>query len=89
MRHIFNEMAATGVSAAYGDVIEAVRIRAADGGAMEEAELIHMLMDRYQPTQIKSLVEQMLASQILATVKSPVDAIGFRRFVPGTKAGAI
>ena len=87
MRHIFNEMAATGVSAAYGDVVDAVRVRAADGGAMEEAELIHMLLDRYQPTQIKMLIEQMLTSQILAKVPGKVDAVGFRRFIPGPKVG--
>lgn len=89
MRHIFNEMAATGVSAAYGDVIDAVRVRAADGGAMEESELIHMLLDRYQPTQIKTLIEQMLASQVLATAPSKIEAVGFRRFVPGAKVSAM
>jgi energy-coupling factor transporter ATP-binding protein EcfA2 len=90
MRHIFNEMAATGVSAAYGDVIEAVRIRTADEpGYMDESELVHMLMDRYQPTQVKVLIEQMLTSQVLKTVSGPVNAVGFRRFVPGDKVGMI
>lgn len=85
MRHIFNEMAATGVSAAYGDVIDAVRARAVDGGAMDEAELVHMLMDRYQPTQVKTLIEQLLTSGALKKAPSKVDAVGFRRFLPGDR----
>lgn len=89
MRHIFNEMAATGVSAAYGDVIDAVRVRAADGGSMDESELVHMLMDRYQPTQVKMLIEQLLTSQVLAKAPSAVDAVGFRKFIPGPKAGML
>jgi len=89
MRHIFNEMAATGASAAYGDVIEAVRVRSADGGAMEEADLIHMLMDRYQPTQIKAIIDGMLGSQVLALAPSQVQAVGFRRFIPGPKIGML
>lgn len=89
MRHIFNEMAATGVSAAYGDVIDAVRIRAADGGSMDEAELVHMLMDRYQPTQVKTLIEQLLVSGVLQKAPGIVDAPGFRKFVPGEKVGAL
>lgn len=89
MRHIFNEMAATGVSAAYGDVIDAVRVRAADGGAMDEAELVHMLMDRYQPTQVKVLIEQLITSNVLKMVPGIVDAVGFRKFVPGDKIGVM
>jgi hypothetical protein len=88
MRHIFNEMAATGVSAAYGDVIDAVRVRAADGGTMEEAELIHMLLDRYQPTQIKMLLEQLLTSDILKLAPSTVNAVGLRKFLPGDRVGS-
>jgi hypothetical protein len=90
MRHIFNEMAATGVSAAYGDVIDAVRMRAADGGSMDEAELVHMLLDRYQPTQIKLLIEQLLTSDILSIAKdTKLNAVGFRRFVPGKNGAGI
>lgn len=89
MRHIFNEMAATGVSAAYGDVIDAVRMRAADGGAMPESELVHMLMDRYQPTQVKVLIEQLLTSGVLKEAPSKIQAVGFRNFLPGEKVGAI
>lgn len=89
MRHIFNEMAATGVSAAYGDVIDAVRTRATDGGSMAESELIHLLLDRYQPTQIKMLIEQLLNSGVLQTVPSKVEAVGFRQFIPGEKAKGI
>jgi hypothetical protein len=89
MRHIFNEMTATGVSAAYGDVIDAVRARAADGGSMDEAELVHMLLDRYQPTQIKLLIEQLLTSGILALAPSKIQAVGFRKFVPGNKGAGL
>jgi hypothetical protein len=89
MRHIFNEMTATGVSAAYGDVIDAVRSRAADGGSMDEAELVHMLLDRYQPTQIKLLIEQLLTSGILALAPSKINAVGFRKFVPGSKGSGL
>lgn len=93
MRHIFNEMAATGVSAAYGDVIDAVRARAADGGAMDESELVHMLMDRYQPAQVKLLIEQLITSQLIKQVTSAggvnINAVGFRKFTVGDKVGII
>lgn len=89
MRHIFNEMAATGVSATYGDVIEAVRVRCADGAAMPEADLIHMLLDRYQPTQIASLIENLLSSGVLALKANAPTGVGFRSFVPGSKVSML
>ena len=89
MRHIFNEMAATGVSAAYGDVIDAVRVRAADGGCMPEADLIHMLMDRFQPTQINALIDNLLSSQVLGLRANSITGVGLRSFVPGVKMGSM
>jgi hypothetical protein len=88
MRHIFNEMAATGAVAAYGDVLDAVRIRSADGGCMPEADLIHMLMDRFQPTQINSLIDHLLSSQVLALRANSIVGGGLRSFVPGAKMGS-
>jgi len=89
MRHIFNEMASTGAVAAYGDVIDAVRIRAADGGHMPEADLIHMLMDRFQPTQINALIDNLLSSQVLGIKPGTIVGAGLRSFVPGLKMGSI
>jgi hypothetical protein len=89
MRHIFNEMASTGAVAAYGDVIDAVRLRSADGGFMPEADLIHMLMDRFQPTQIHALVDNLLQSQVLALRAGSVVGVGLRSFVPGSKMGSV
>jgi len=89
MRHIFNEMASTGAVAAYGDVIDAVRIRSADGGCMPEADLIHMLMDRFQPTQINALIDNLLSSQVLGLRVGSITGVGLRSFVPGSKMGSI
>lgn len=85
MRHIFNEMAATGAVAAYGDVIDAVKVRAADGGFMPEADLIHMLMDRFQPTQIHALMDNLLQSGVLGLKPGSIQGAGLRSFVPGPK----
>jgi len=89
MRHIFNEMASTGAVAAYGDVIDAVRVRAADGGCMPEADLIHMLMDRFQPTQINALIDNLLSSQVLAVKPGSIIGAGLRSFIPGLKMGSV
>jgi len=89
MRHIFNEMASTGAVAAYGDVLDAVRIRSADGGFMPESDLIHMLMDRFQPTQINSLIDHLLSSQVLGLRVGSITGAGLRSFVPGTKMGSM
>jgi len=89
MRHIFNEMASTGAVAAYGDVIDAVRIRSADGGFMPEADLIHMLMDRFHPTQIHALVDNLIQSQVLALRPGSITGVGLRSFVPGSKMGSV
>jgi len=89
MRHIFNEMASTGAVAAYGDVIDAVRIRSADGGYMPEADLIHMLMDRFQPTQIHALIDNLLQSEVLALRANSIVGVGLRSFVPGVKMGSM
>lgn len=89
MRHIFNEMAATGVSQAYGDVIDAVRMRAGEGGFMPESEIIHMLLDRYQPTQIASLVDSLLESEVLALVHGSPVGKGIRKFTAGKKLAVV
>jgi len=89
MRHIFNEMASTGAVAAYGDVLDAVRVRSADGGSMPEADLIHMLMDRFQPTQLNSLIDHLLSSQVLGLKPGSISGVGLRSFVPGVKMGSV
>lgn len=89
MRHIFNEMASTGAVAAYGDVIDAVRIRSADGGFMPEADLIHMLMDRFQPTQVHALIDNLLQAQVIALKPNSIVGVGLRSFVPGSKMGSM
>lgn len=89
MRHIFNEMTATGASAAIGDVLDAVRVRSADGGAMPESELIHLLIDRYQPSQIASLIDNMVNAKVLKLKPNTPVGMGIRQFIPGEKMAAI
>lgn len=87
MRLIFAEMSAAGVTNTYGDLIDAVRVRCADGGVMPEADLRGLLMERFQPTQINSIIENLLGSEVLALAPGKVVVAGMRSFVPGRKLG--
>lgn len=89
MRHIFNEMTAVGTSTAIGDVLDAVRARASEGASMPESELIHLLMDRYQPSQIASLIDNMVSAKVLRLKSGAPTGVGIRQFLPGEKMAAI
>jgi hypothetical protein len=56
---------------------------------MPEADLIHMLMDRFQPTQINALIDNLLSSQVLGIKPGSIIGAGLRSFVPGVKMGSV
>ena len=85
MRHIFAEMTATGTIAAYGDVIDTLRARASNGAILPEADLIHMLMERFPPSQINSIIEHLLGSEVVALAPGKTEVNLMRSFVPGNK----
>jgi hypothetical protein len=88
MKHIFNEMARAGATMALSDVLETVKSDALEGQEVEESRLIHMLLNRGFPsTQCHSLIENMITSGMLKVAGGV--GKGFRRFVPGSKAGTL
>ncbi len=88
MKHIFNEMSRAGATMALSDVLEAVKADALEGKVVEESRIIHMLLSRGFPaTQTRSLIENMVASGMLKQIGGL--GVGFRRFSPGEKAGAL
>lgn len=94
MKHIFNEMSQAGATMALSDILENVKNEALDGRAVEESRLIHMLMGRGIPsTQVHALIENMLTSGLLKDVSDKkltgAAARGFRKFVPGDRAGTL
>lgn len=89
MKHVFSEMASTGAIAAYGDVVDSIRLRCATGTRLPEADLIHMLMDRFQPSQIEAMIENLLSSGVIAEAAGAVSGKGIRSFVPGPKMQAL
>lgn len=89
MKHIFNEMSSAGATMALADVLETVKGEALEGRAIEESRIIHMLLQRFPSTQVHSLVENMIATEMLKQVGGLKGAKGFRTFVPGPKAGSL
>lgn len=89
MRHVFTEMASTGFMNAMADVLDAVKVRCADGGKMPEADLIHMLMQRVPSHQVKPLIENMLSGDLLRLAKGSMEGQGFRSFTLGGKVAAL
>ena len=88
MKHIFNEMSRAGATMAISDILETVKSDALEGQPVEESRLIHMLLNRGFPsTQTHSLIENMITSGMLKQVGGL--GKGFRRFVPGDKAGSL
>jgi hypothetical protein len=56
---------------------------------MPEADLIHMLMDRFQPTQIHALIDNLLSSGVLALRAGSIVGAGLRSFIPGAKMATL
>lgn len=85
MKMVFTEMSATGSAVAIEDALDMVRARTADGGSLEEAKLIEVLMQRFPPTQVQAVIDNLLTSKAIAlsTEKGSLPARGFRKFVTG------
>lgn len=88
MRHIFNEMSATGSIVALQDVIDKIRADTAEGLHTDEGSIIELLMQRFPSTQVHSLIENMLHSG--AIVKSGgMEVRGMRKFQASKRVGLI
>jgi hypothetical protein len=93
MKHIFAEMANSGSMVAINDVLDQIRTATLEGSYIEESAIIQMLMQRFPPTQIHSLIDNLEASGAIKiaknTGKAEINARGFRRFVAGDKVGIL
>lgn len=93
MKHIFAEMANSGSMVAINDVLDQIRSATLEGSYIEESAIIQMLMQRFPPTQIHSLIDNLEASGAIKiaknTGKAEINARGFRRFVAGDKVGVL
>lgn len=84
MKHIFTEMSNTGAMVAIQDVLDMIRQEAADGRNVHESTLVNILMQRFQPTQVHAMIENLVQSGLLAE-KGKISGKGFREFGPGEK----
>jgi hypothetical protein len=93
MKMVFTEMSATGSAVALEDALDMVRSATLEGGAVEEAQLIDVLMQRFPPTQIHSIIENLLVSRAIqkADMKQHkyIDAKGFRKFVASPRPSGL
>jgi energy-coupling factor transporter ATP-binding protein EcfA2 len=87
MKHIFTEMASTGAMTAIADILDAIKSRTMEGGFTTEADLVAMLNERMLPTQVHSLIENLITSKQIKDVSS-TKARGFREFVTGDRLSA-
>lgn len=85
MKHVFTEMANTGAMVAIQDVLDVVRQEGAAGRAVHESALINLLMQKFAPTQVHALIDNLIKSQMLEVTDSKIQAQGFRDFKPGRK----
>lgn len=83
MQHIFAEMNNTGSMVAINDVLDAVRAATAAGGAMAEAELIHILMQRFPSTQVHAHIDNLIHAGAIKSVGG-ISAKGLRKFQAGS-----
>lgn len=84
MTSIFNEMNSVGHSAAMEDILDYVRINTASGRDTDEADIFGMLMQRFQPTQVHAMMENMVKGGALELV-SGNNVKGIRRFRLGRR----
>lgn len=84
MQHIFNEMNTTGTMVALEDVLDVVRNNTAADKDTDEAEIIHLLIQRFPSTQVHSYIENLLHAGALR-VSNSNGARGFRKFRLGEK----
>jgi energy-coupling factor transporter ATP-binding protein EcfA2 len=88
MKHIFTEMAATGAMVAIADILDVVKNRTMEGAFTAESDLIAMLTERFQPTQVYALIENLIQSKQIKDV-SKIGAKGFREFVTGDRLSRV
>jgi hypothetical protein len=88
MRMVFTEMSSTGSMVAIEDALDVVRANSAADKHTDEAILIEMLMQRFAPTQVHAVIENLVSSQALKNVGA-MDARGFRKFKIGGKANVL
>lgn len=84
MKHIFNEMASTSSMVALADVIDKVKADTAEGRTTEEAAIIEMLLQRFPPTQIHALIENLIASKAIMLAPNAPQLKGMRKFTAGS-----
>lgn len=89
MKSIFNEMAQAGATMAIADVLETVKQESLEGKGIEESRLIHMLLQRFPATQVRSLIDNLLNTGVLKQIGGLKGAVGFRVFAAGDKAGTL
>lgn len=90
MSHIFTEMSQTGSMIAIQDVLDSVKVKAAEDKDMDEADLINILMQRFPSTQVHATIENLLNSNAIQISKNTVvNARGFRKFTIGSRAGGL
>lgn len=89
MKSIFNEMAQAGATMAIADVLETVKSETLEGKGIEESRLIHMLLQRFPATQVRSLIDNLLNTGVLKQIGGLKGAVGFRVFAAGDKAGTL
>jgi len=82
MKNIFIEMATTGSMVALADVLDRVKTDSAAGKATDEATLIEMLMQRFPPTQVHAMIENMIQARAIVSCGG-VEIKGARKFKAG------
>lgn len=88
MKFVFNEMASTGSMIAIEEAIDMVRAATAEGKAVDEAQIISFLMQRFPSTQVHSLVTNLIQSKAIKNVGG-LDVTGMRKFQLGTASGSL
>lgn len=88
MANIFAEMSNTGGMIAVEDMLDVVRLNAAQGQLTHEADIVNILMQRFPSTQVFSTIDNLIASKTLA-VQGGIEAKGFRKFGLGSGAAVL
>lgn len=89
MKMIFTEMTNTGTSVVIEEILDTVRLQSAEGKTVQEATIIHMLMERVPNTQVNAMVDNLINSGMLKIASKGIAARGFRHFVAGDKMSLV
>jgi len=85
MVHVFQEMTNTGAMVALQDVLDMVRNRSMNGGTVNESEIIQFLMERFPPTQVHALIDNLVNAGLIELDNPRMGARGFRKFKAGPR----